>query len=285
MQEQTRESFGYKWEHFPITGEKRPALAHGEDRIQRNGWSISEFSEWISGKRALDAGCGMGWYTEFLSKRNPTGHVYGVDIARPAIETGRNLGIDNLIVGDISATPFPDGVFDYVACEEVIHHTPSPHATLEHLVSKLKSGGTLTMYVYKEKPLLREHADTLIRDETTKMSIEDCLEFSDAMTQVGKALYEVDETIEVPDVPLLDIEGGEYTVHEFVYRYFLKCYFDWHTEDEEVSLATNFDWYHPEHAHRFTEEEVRSMATDNGLKIVHFDELMSGFSLRTRKAT
>lgn len=279
------ESFGYKWDNFPIIGENRPALAYGDDRIRRNGWSISEFNDWVDGKRILDAGCGMGWYTEFLSERNPTGQVYGIDIAKPAVEKGRQLGIENLIVGDISATPFPDEIFDYVACEEVIHHTPTPESTLEHLVTKIKPGGTLTMYIYKRKPLLREHADTMIREKTTSMSIEDCLQFSGSITQLGKALYELDETIEVPDVPLLDIEGGEYTVHEFVYRYFLKCYFDWETEDEVVSTATNFDWYHPEYAHRYTEREVRTLVTGLGLEIDHLTELMSGISVRARKST
>jgi len=285
MQEQTQDTFGFKWENFPIVGDERPALAKGNDRIERNGWNVEEFEDWVLGKRVLDAGCGMGWYTNFLSERNPEGEVYGVDIAEKAIRKGLEIGNGHLIVGDIADLPFPDETFDYIACEEVIHHTPKPEETLKHLVTKLKTGGTYTMYIYKKKPLLREMADTTIRKQTTEMSIEECMEFSQQMTKLGKSLHELDETIEVPDVPTLDIDGGEYSIHEFVYRHFLKCYFDWETENEKISTATNFDWYHPEYAYRYTEEDVREMVTNAGLTIENFNELMSGYSVRAKKSS
>lgn len=283
MQGQTRNTFGFKWENFPIVGEERPALAKGEDRITRNGWTVEEFDEWVNGKRVLDAGCGMGWYTDFLSEHNPDGEVYGVDIAEKAIKKGHELENGHLLVGDIADLRFPDETFDYIACEEVIQHTPDPERTLNHLVTKLKPGGTYTMYIYKRKPLLREMADTVIREETTEMSIEECLEFAEKMTELGQALYELDETIEVPEIPTLDVKSGEYSIHEFVYRHLLKCYFDWETNDEEISTSVNFDWYHPEYAYRYTEDEVREMVTNAGLGIVHFNELMSGYSVRARK--
>jgi SAM-dependent methyltransferase len=283
MQEQTQDTFGFKWENFPIVGDERPGLAHGEKRIERNGWTVSEFEEWVDGKRVLDAGCGMGWYTDFLSKRNPSGEVYGVDIAERAVRKGHELDNETLLVGDISRLPFADETFDYVACEEVIHHTPDPEGTLEHLVEKLKPGGTLTMYIYKVKPLLREMADTTIRERTTEMDLEECLEFSRQMTDLGEALHDVDDTIVVPDIPTLDIEGGEYSIHEFVYRYFLKCYFDWETENRDVSTATNFDWYRPEYAYRYTESEVREMVEGAGLDLEWLNEQMSGYSVRGTK--
>jgi hypothetical protein len=126
-------------------------------------------------------------------------------------------------------------------------------------------------------------ADSTIREETTEMSIEECVEFSTQMSKLGRELHELDETIEVPDIPLLDIEAGTYDLHEFVYRHLLHCYFDWSTEDLDWSIANNFDWYHPEYAYRYTETEVREMITGAGLEIEHFDELMSGFSVRAKK--
>lgn len=284
MQEQTQDTFGFKWKNFPIVGEDSRALAKAEDRIERNGWKLDEFEDRVNGKRILDAGCGMGWYTDFLSKYNPDGEVYGVDIAEMAIKKGLEFGNGHLLIGDIADLPFPDETFDYIACEEVIHHTPEPEQTLKHLATKLKPRGTYTMYIYKEKPLLRETADTTIRERTTEMSIDECMEFSRKMTELGKTLCELDETIEVPDIPTLGIDGGEYSIHEFMYRHFLKCYFDWETEDEEVSTATNFDWYHPEYAYRYSKEEVQEMVSNAGLEIDHFNELMSGYSVRARKS-
>jgi ubiquinone/menaquinone biosynthesis C-methylase UbiE len=227
---------------LPVTAEERRNRSWGVDRIRRNGWTEEAFEEWIDGKRVLDAGCGMGWFVEYLSERNPNGDVYGIDIAEPAIATGRRHGATGLIVGSIDRPPFPDESFDYVACEEVIHHTPDPAASLRELVEILKPGGTFTMYLYKQKPLVRETADKIIREKTTEMTVEECLEFSEKMAKMGQAFYELDETIEVPEVPTLGIEGGTYDLHEFVYRHLLHCYFDWTMEDLDWSIANTFDW-------------------------------------------
>lgn len=284
MSDEPQSTFDYKWENFPIVGDKRPALADPEHRIKRNGWNVDEFTTWIDGKTVLDAGCGMGWWTAYLSTINPEGKTVGTDLAKDAVLKGHELGNEPLIVGDIGNLPFPDGTFDYITCEEVIHHTPKPQRYLQRLVDKLASGGTLTVYVYKEKPLLREHADIELRNTTTEMDIEDCMKFCEKITEIGKELNDIDETITVPEIPLLDIEEGTYSVHEFVYRYFLKCYFDWSTEDWATSVATNFDWYHPEHAFRYTESEAKELVTRTGLEISHITELMSGYSIRAEKS-
>lgn len=238
----TRSTFGFKWDQFPVEDGKRPALADPEHRIRRNGWTVDEFEEWIDGKTVLDADCGMGWWMKYLSTLNTTGTTVGVDIAKKAVSKGHEMGNTSLLVGDLGMLPFPDGTFDYISCEEVIHHTPDPQQYLSNLVQKLASGGTLTVYVYKEKPLLRETADTVIREQTTEMDIKECLQFSEKITEIGKELYDIDEKIEVPDIPLLGIEEGTYSVQEFVYRHLIKCYFDWENEDWDTSVATNFDW-------------------------------------------
>lgn len=281
MKKQTQETFNFKWSNFPTDDDKSSVRA--KERIQRNGWTVDEFEEWIDGKRVLDAGCGTGWYTHILSDYNDSGEVYGIDIAEDAIRESDTNSHQGLIVGNINKLPFRDGVFDYVSCEEVIHHTPDPEETLNHLVTKLKEEGIFTMYVYKQKPLLREMADTTIRKKTVEMGMDECLEFSQKMTEMGKQLHEIDETIDVPDIPILDIEGGEYSLHEFVYRHFVKCYFDWETEDEEISTLTNFDWYRPEYAYRYTEDEVRRLVDEAGLEIEHLTELISGYSVRATK--
>lgn len=283
MAEDIGSTFGFKWDQFPVEDQKRSALANPEHRIQRNGWNTEEFREWIDGKTVLDAGCGMGWWTSYLSDLNTNGTTVGVDLAEKAVSKGHEMGNKSLFVGDLGALPFPDNTFDYIACEEVIHHTPDPQEYLNNLVEKLASEGTLTVYVYKKKPLLRETADTVIRDQTTQMEIEDCLRFSEKVTEVGKQLYEVDETIDVPDIPLLGIEEGTYSVHEFIYRHFFKCYFDWGNEDWDTSVSTNFDWYHPKYAYRYTLSEAIDLVTSTGLKIENTTELMSGYSIRARK--
>ena len=47
-----------------------------------------------------------------------------------------------------------------------------------------------------------------------------------------------------------------------------------------MSTVTNFDWYSPEYAYRYTEREVVELVKDAGLTVEHMDELMSGYSVR-----
>lgn len=282
-QRDTQSTFGYKWDRFPIDGEERSKHFRPDHRIERYGWTPAAFADWIDGKTVLDAGCGMGWWTEFLTEQNPTGTVYGVDIAPDAVRRGVEIVDAPLLVGDMSQLPFPDGTFEYISCEEAIHHTPDPPSTLRHLIEKLREGGVFTMYIYKEKPLLRETADAVLREQTTEMNIEECMRFAERLTELGEELYEIDEEITVPKIDLLDVEAGTYSVHEFVYRHLLKCYFDWHTEDFEMSAVTNFDWYHPEYAYRYDESEVREMVAATGLQVTNWEEHMSGFCVRAIK--
>jgi ubiquinone/menaquinone biosynthesis C-methylase UbiE len=276
------ETFGYKWDKWPDAGQSTDRTGP-QNRIERNGWEVSDFEAWVEDKTVLDAGTGAGWWVHYLESVITTGRVVGVDIAFDVVQRGKNSGNGELLNGDIATLPFDDETFDYISCEAVLHHTPDPESTLTHLTEKLRPGGTMTLYVYKEKPRLRELADTVIRETTTEMTIEECEAFSEKMTTLGKELYETNAEITVPEIPELDIEAGTYSIHEFMYRYFLKCFFDWENEDWDTSVATNFDWYHPEYAYRYSESDFREMLVANDLHIEFFNEQMSGYSARVTK--
>ncbi|RXK47440.1 class I SAM-dependent methyltransferase [Halorientalis pallida] len=280
-QEQTKQHFDYRWQQDPVTGEEVEKRAR--DRIIRNGWTVEEFEEWVKGKKVLDVGCGMGWWTDYVDDLNGEAEAVGIDLSEGAIEQGHELGIENIHVGDMSNLDFSDEEFDYIAVENCLHQTPKPEEYFQHIVTKLKPGGTITLYVYKEKSRIREAADTLIRDETVDMDREDVLQFAEQMSGVGEELYNLDEEITVPDIPLLGIEGGTYTVHEFVYRHLLHCYYDWDGKGQEYSVLCNFNWFNPEYTFRFSESELRSMFDEAGLEVVHFNEQMSGHSVRAEK--
>lgn len=274
----TRTTFGFKWSTWPEAGHRTDRTG-AENRIRRNGWTVPEFESWVEDKVVLDAGSGSGWWVHYLEDAVESGRVVGVEIADDAVRTGYDSAGGELLHGDITNLPFDDETFDYVSCEAVLHHTPDPPATLEHLVDKLVPGGEISLYVYKEKPLIRELADTAIRERTTDLDVDDCVALSENMAELGRELSRIDEEITVPEIPELDVEAGTYDVHEFVYRYFVKCFFDWEHEDWETSVATNFDWYHPEYAYRFSESELREVVADVDLEIAHFNEQMSGFSV------
>ena len=54
--------------------------------------------------------------------------------------------------------------------------------------------------------------------------------------------------------------------------------------DWDRNVITNFDWYHPQHAHRHTPEEVRAWCAENELDVVHFQEIESGITVLCQKS-
>ena len=48
-------------------------------------------------------------------------------------------------------------------------------------------------------------------------------------------------------------------------------------------MITNFDWYHPLHAHRHTEAEVRGWLAEFELEEVHLSVVESGISVLAKK--
>ena len=103
------------------------------------------------------------------------------------------------------------------------------------------------------------------------------------MSDLGKSISLLNKKIKIPkDIPILNIKAGTYDIQRFIYWNFLKC---WWSADVpyEQSVATNFDWYFPKFAYRHSEKEVRKWFKSVKLKIVHFNEIESGFSVNGEK--
>jgi hypothetical protein len=96
---------------------------------------------------------------------------------------------------------------------------------------------------------------------------------AEQLTELGRRLSALNVQFEAPDIPELGIKGGRYDIQRFIYWNFLKCF--WNDElGRETSVVTNFDWYSPSNARRFSEQEVRALVRANGLieKFFHAEE-------------
>src|SRR5262249_40045081 len=151
------------------------------------------------------------------------------------------------------------------------------------LVRHLAPGGHIGFYVYKKKAPIREFADDYIRQFTVGMPPDECLKVCEAITKFGQSLARLGVTIDVPeDIPILGIKAGSHDLQRLIYWHVFKCYWN-ETIDWDSNVITNFDWYHPLHAHRHTPDEVRGWLEDFGLNIVHFDVGDSGISALARR--
>ena len=62
--------------------------------------------------------------------------------------------------------------------------------------------------------------------------------------------------VDVPeDIPFLEIKAGHYDLQRFVYWGFMKTFWNKNYTFSENN-HTNFDWYAPVYAHRYTKKEI-----------------------------
>lgn len=286
-QRETVDSFSWKWERAPSYREA--TRAHYQRwYLERYGFrDEADLADWLSGKRCiLDAGTAHGRDAELYARLCPKATVVGIDISTGVRSAERDLGAlpnAHFVRADLTRLPFLGETFDFIGCDQVIHHTPDTRDSLRRLLRHLAPGGHVSFYVYRRKGPIREFADDYLRERTTAMSPEECWEMSEAMAKLGKALTELHATVDVPeDIPLLGIKAGKQDVQRFIYWNVFKCYYnagiDWNS-----NVVTNFDWYHPKHAHRHTEEEVRRWCEEEKLSIEHLDAQESGISVRAQR--
>lgn len=242
--------------------------------VTRNGWKDADGIRAYLGSRTriLDAGCGNGRVTSLLRKYSDpaSAEIVGLDLTAADV-AARNLAneenvhfVQHDLLDDLTSL----GNFDFIYCQEVLHHTENPQQSFQNLVKCLQPGGEIAIYVYKLKAPIREFADDYVRDKIQSMSYEEALQHCAEISQFGRALTELKTKVTVPKVELLGIEAGEYDVQRLIYHFFLKCF--WNSElGSEANDVINYDWYHPQTATRHTLPEVRSWFGDARLTIVH----------------
>ncbi len=274
-QAQTNEAFSDKWTAYEKSDEKERCY-----EFQRRwyltlyGFSSEEtLAAFLHDKKLIfDAGCGLGYKAAWFADLAPDSLVIGMDFSEAARLAAQNYShLPNLffILGDIAKTTFPDSSIDYVSCDQVIQHTENPEKPFAELSRITRGGGEIACYFYAKKALPRELMDDFFRTQCTKMTPDELWEMSAQLAELGRRLSELHISFDCPEVPALGIEGGVYDIQRFVYWNFLKCF--WNEQlGMETSIMTNFDWYSPSNARRFSEEEVLDLVEKNGLSIAHF---------------
>ena len=281
---ETEDAFSEKWKKYnKYYHEKKWYLFQQNWFLNRFGWkNLGIFKQFLKTRsRILDAGTGLGNSAKLFSA-NPKADVFAID-ASDSIEFaykkyGNTKNI-HFIQTDLRQLPFKNKSFDFICSDQVLHHTKDTETSFKYLTKFLKKNAVISIYVYSRKAPMREYADDYIRQYTTKMSPQECVEFSKDMTDLGKNLSNLKKKIRIPrDIPILGIKAGTYDVQRFIYWYFLKCF--WAEDGNfERSVGVNFDWYFPKYAYRHTQQEVKKWFKQTKLTIIHFQEIESGISV------
>lgn len=291
----TARSFDDKWRENPRLAFAE-TLREGSDIQQwilnRNGFSnLGQLRDYLSDRRRiLDAGCGNGRVTALLRIAAPAdAQVVGFDLvaAEVARENLRNLPNVTVAEGNLLADLTAFGTFDFIYCQEVLHHTGNPRAAFLNVATLLAPNGELAIYVYRLKAPIREFVDNYVRDRIVNMPYEKAFEVCAEITALGKALSDVKSgsvplRIDVPGVRVLGIDAGEYDLQRFIYHFFMKCFWNRDLTTEE-NIAINYDWYHPQDATRHELSEVLGWFSEAELAVTHSHIDPYGITVRGRR--
>lgn len=287
----TEESFRNKWSNNPDTAFLE-TLRENSDIfnwiLTRNGFknkqSLQNFLS--TKKKILDAGCGNGRVTALLRKYSDpiVTKIVGFDIVSSEIAKENLSGSENIffykkdLLEDLSDL----GQFDFIYCQEVLHHTNNPKQSFLNLVDLLENEGEIAIYVYKQKSPVREFVDDFIREKIAGLPYEEAMKVSEQITMFGRALAEQNKLIKVPTVEILGIEGGEYDIQRLIYHFFMKCF--WNAEmSMRDNIVINYDWYHPQNCTRHTVEEIRGWFENANLYVTHEYVDFYGITMRGSK--
>lgn len=168
------------------------------------------------------------------------------------------------LLGDLEGL----GLFDFIYCQEVLHHTADPAKAFDNLASRLAPGGEIAIYVYKHKAPVREFTDEFLREKFARHSYEEAMDVARALADIGRQLHDVGGTISTRAIDMLGIPAGTHSVQRFFYHYFMKCF--WNVElSPEENAAIIYDWFHPQIASKHSVSEVHEWYARAGLNVIH----------------
>lgn len=106
----------------------------------RVAW-ITRYLDGVAGRRLLDAGSGIGFFSEVARERGA--NVVSLDFSPSALGVDRRRAGDGRarLAGSVEELPFPDATFDFAMAIDVIEHLYHPERLLSELFRVLKPGG------------------------------------------------------------------------------------------------------------------------------------------------
>jgi ubiquinone/menaquinone biosynthesis C-methylase UbiE len=136
-----KDQFNY-YQSFAKTINHRNALRYFDKRCQIMADHVV-FEKHI---HILDIGCGDGLFLSAILKHFADSFpvVAGVDISPQRVDKAKELlPIGTFCTGQADNLPFPDGTFDLVMCNALLHHVPDVFTALTEMIRVCRTGGQL----------------------------------------------------------------------------------------------------------------------------------------------
>ena len=204
----------------------------------------------LKDKLVLDAGCGMGRYSEVASKFGA--NVIGVDYSFAVDEAYENIGKRpnvQFIQADIFNLPFASETFDFIFSFGVLHHTPDCQNAFKQLPPLLKTNGSISMYVYSRYNKAIVYTSAFWRFFTTKLPKR----LLYLLCHISVPLYFLYK------VPVIGNIGKMLFVIPMI-------------PDWKWRILDTFDWYSPKYQSKHTHAEVFEWFKDTGLSNISIFE-------------
>ncbi len=153
------------------------------------------------GQRALDVGCGPGALTRRLAEALGPAAVAAVDPSEQFVDAARErLPEVDIRIASAERLPFPDGVFDHVTAQLVVHFMSDPIAGLAEMARVARVGGWVSASTWDlaggRAPLspLWQAARTLDSQATDESGLPGARERDLARLATAAGLTDIDET-------------------------------------------------------------------------------------------
>jgi SAM-dependent methyltransferase len=118
---------------------------HGGEQNPQHALALAFLSgslEWLGATSLLDVGAGTGRVLRHLRQSRPDLRLLGVEPVAELRQAGYASGLAeaDLIEGDGTDLPFPDGAFDVVSAFGVLHHVRRPELVVAQMLRVARLG-------------------------------------------------------------------------------------------------------------------------------------------------
>jgi SAM-dependent methyltransferase len=268
------ESFGYQWNYF----DKTQLDSHmGNDLSRERFFATTQWPQKMDGQVILEAGCGMGRFTQIALETGA--ELFSFDLSNAVEANLRNNGDSSrvhILQASIYEIPLCKESFDKVFCMGVLQHCPDVRAAFMSLVPYLRPGGEIVIDVYQKHtgvfPPLKYWARPFLSWMGPKR-VHKFLTFAiPPAFALKKALYKVPLFGKpigklIPIGPVSHAPRLNFTDEELI----------------QVKILSALDMYSPVHDHPQTIETVRGWFSEAGLVDVYVGTGFNGINARGRK--